>query len=177
MTEEYEVPVTPPEFNKRVLFSPNLIALISMWLITTITLLIMLNNGVRNTGQFRVERNILQVAYVLILFWYLIRTGPSVKQLPDLNSHFSPKLRTGKLIPVIVIALLFWSEFSDQGLLLPLLMLATIWLLIVWRREIRLPAILHGLALTTIAFLGGLPFYQNLDSSSKCNFTAGRKKR
>ncbi len=38
---------------------------------------------------------------------------------------------------------------------------ATIWILIVWRREIGLPAVLLGLAITTIAFGAGLPFYQN----------------
>jgi hypothetical protein len=67
----------------------------------------------------------------------------------------------GKLIPVIFVALLFVAEFYGQGLLQPLLMLATIWILIAWRREIQLPTILLGLAVTAIAFLGGLPFYQN----------------
>jgi hypothetical protein len=161
MTEESEGPVNPPESNKRVLFTPHSIALITIWLLTTVSLVIMLFSGVRNTDQFRVERHILQAAYVLALFWYLIRTGPSVKQLPDLSPLLLPKLRIGKLIPVIVLALLLVARFYDQGILMPLLMLSTIWILIVWRREIRLPTILHGLALTTIAFLGGLPFYQN----------------
>jgi hypothetical protein len=171
MTEESEAPVTPPELNKRVLFTPHSIALITMWLLTTVSLVVMLSNGVRNTGQFRVERYILQVAYVLALFWYLIRTGPSVKQLPDLSPLLLPKLRIGKLIPVIVIAFLLVAEFSDQGILLPLLMLATIWILIVWRREIGLPTILLGLAVATVAFLGGLPFYQN-QSIGKVYFIA-----
>jgi len=161
MTEESEAPVNPPESNKRVLISPHSIALITMWLLTTVSFVVMLFLGVRNTGQFSVVRYSLQVAYVLALFWYLIRTGPSVKQLPDLSPLLLPKLRIGKLIPVIVIALLLVSEFYDQGILMPLLMLATIWILIVWRREIRLPTILLGLALTTIALLSGLPFYQN----------------
>jgi len=72
-----------------------------------------------------------------------------------------PKRRIGKLIPVIIIALLFVAEFFGQGILLLLLIPATIWILIVWRREIGLPAVLLGLAVTTIAFLAGLPFYQN----------------
>jgi hypothetical protein len=72
-----------------------------------------------------------------------------------------PKLQIGKLIPVIVIVFLFVAEFLDQGLLLPLLMLATIWILIAWRREIGLPAILLGLGVTAIAFLAGGIFYQN----------------
>ncbi|MCJ7567255.1 MAG: hypothetical protein MUO58_06920, partial [Anaerolineales bacterium] len=149
MTEESEAPVTPPELNKRVLFTPHSIAMITMWLLTTVSLVVMLSKGVRNTGQFRVERSILQVAYVLALFWYLIRTGPPVKQLPDLSPVFLPKLRIGKLIPVIVIALLLVAEFSDQGIVSLLLMPATIWILIVWRREIGLPTILLGLAVAT----------------------------
>jgi hypothetical protein len=171
MTEESEAPVTPPELNKRVLFTPHSIALITMWLLTTVSLVVMLSNGVRNTGQFRVERYILQVAYVLALFWYLIRTGPPVKQLPDLSPVFLPKLRIGKLIPVIVIALLLVTEFSGQGIVSLLLMPATIWILIVWRREIGLPTILLGLAVATVAFLGGLPFYQN-QSIGKVDFIA-----
>jgi hypothetical protein len=161
MTEKAKVPVAPPELNKRVLFTPHGIVLITMWLITTVSLVVMLFGGVRNTDRFRVERHILQAAYVLALLWYLIRTGPSVTQLSDISPLLLPKLRLGRLIPVIVVALLLVVEFSGQGLLLPVLMLATIWILIAWRRRIHLPAILVGLAVTTIALLGGLPFYQN----------------
>jgi hypothetical protein len=161
MIEESEAPIIPPGLDKRVLFTPHGIALITMWLLTTVSLVVMLFSGVRNTDQFRVERDILQIAYVLALFWYLVRTGPSVEQLPDISPLILPKLKIGKLIPVIFIALLFMAEYSGQGILFPLLMLATIWILIVWRREIRFPAVLLGLGVTIIAFLAGLPFYQN----------------
>jgi hypothetical protein len=161
ITEKSEAPETLIGLHKRALFSPHTIALIAMWLLTTVSLVLMLFGGVRNTGQFRVERYVLQAAYVLALFWYLIRTGPSVEQLPDLCPLLLPKLQIGKLIPVIVIALLFVAEFFGQGLLLPLLMLATIWILIAWRREIGLSAILLSLGITIIALLAGLPFYQN----------------
>ena len=161
MTEESEAHLTPPELNKSVLFTPHSIALITMWLLTTVSLVVMLFNGVRNTDQFRAERYTLHVAYVLALFWYLIRTGPSVKQLPDLSPLLLPKLRIGKLVPVIVIALLLVIEFLGGDIVLLLLMPATIWILIVWRREIGLSPILIGLAVATIAFLGGLPFWQN----------------
>jgi len=53
------------------------------------------------------------------------------------------------------------AEFFGQGIVLPLLMLATIWLLIAWRHDIGLPPILQGLAVALIAFLGGLPFWEN----------------
>ncbi len=162
MTEESEAPVTPPELNKRVLFTPHSITLIIMWLLTTVTLAVMLSNGVRNTGQFRIEREFLQVAYVLALFWYLIQTGPSVKQLPDLSPPLLSKLRIGRFIPVIAIALLLVAELSGQGkgIVSLLLMPATVWILIVWRREIGLPTIFLGIMVTIIACLGGLLFYQ-----------------
>ena len=161
MTEKPKASETPPELSKRVLLTPHRIALITMWLLTTVSLVVMLFSGVRNTDQFRVERYVLQVAYVLALVWYLIRTGPSIKELPDLSPLLLPKLRIGKLIPVIVIALLLVAEFSGQDIAKLLLLIATIWILIAWRREIGLPPILLGLALAAIAFLGGLPAYQN----------------
>jgi hypothetical protein len=161
MAEESEVLETPPDLIKRVLFTPHQIVLIIMWFLTTVPTIIMLFRGVRSSGQLRDQFHILQAAYVLALFWYLIRTGPSVEQLPELNPLVLPKRRIGKWIPVIMIALLFWSEFAGQGILLPLLMLASIWILIVWRREIGFVPTLLGLAVATIALLGGLPMYRN----------------
>jgi hypothetical protein len=152
---------TSLELLKEVLFSPHRIALITIWVITTISLVLMLHNGVRNNFQFYSERNILHVGYTLAFFWYLIRTGPSTKQLPDVSPILLPKRKIGKLIPVIIITLLLVSEFYDQGIVLPLLMLATLLILIVWRREIDLSPIIIGLFVTVIAFLGGLPAWQN----------------
>jgi hypothetical protein len=156
-----EASSAPPVVNKRVLFTPHCIALITMWLLTSACLVVMLLSRVRNTGQFRLERDILQAAYILALFWYLVRTGPSIKQLPDLRPILLPRQRIGKFIPVILIALVFVAEFFSQDLLLPLLIIATVWILILWRREIGLPAVLIGLVVTIIACMAGLLFYQN----------------
>ena len=145
MMKKSKDPETPWELKKRVFFTTHRIVFITMWLLTTVTLVIMLFNGVRNTDQFRTERYILQVAYVLALFWHLSRTGSSIKKLPILSPLLLPKLRIGKLIPVFVIAILLVAEFFGQGILMPLLMVATIWILIVWRREIELSHILIGL--------------------------------
>jgi hypothetical protein len=163
MTEEAKTPVTLPELNKRILFTPHTIALIITWLLTTVSLVLMLVGGVRNTGQFRFERNFLQVAYVLVLFWYLIRTGPPIEELPYSSPLVQPEPRLRRLIPVIVITLLFLAELSGQGkgIVELLLMPAAVLVLIIWRREIGFPVILLGLGVATIAFLGGLPFYQN----------------
>ena len=159
MIEKLVASETTLALNERVRFTPHGITLVAMWLLTTIFLVIMLFGGVRGSGQYFVVREFLQAAYVLALSWYLIRTGLPVEKLPDVGPIFPPRLRIGKLIPLIFIALLFVSEFFVTGILLPHIMLATIWILIVWRREIRLPAVLLGLAVTVIALLAGLPFY------------------
>ena len=164
MTEKSKDPETFTESNKRALFTPHGIALITMWFLTTVFLIVMLFNGVRNTDQFRVERFILHVAYVASMLWYFSRTGTSVKQLPDLNPLLLPGRQIGKVIPVIVIALLLVAAFSHEGglgIVMNLLMVATIWILIVWRREIGLSPILLGLVVALIAFLGGLPFWEH----------------
>ena len=158
---ESKSPLSSHRFDRGALFTPHGIALIVMWFLAAGSVVVMLLYGVRNTGQLHVERFILQAAYVLALFWYLIRTGPSLRQMPDLSPILLPELRIGKAIPAVAIALLLVAECLGQGLLLPLLMLATIWVLIAWRREISLAPILLGLTLALIAFLGGLPFYQN----------------
>lgn len=161
MTEESKDTEISKKLSKRALFAPHRIALITMWILITVTLVVMLFSGVRNTDQFRVERYILQVAYVLTLIWYLSRTGLSVKQLPDVSPFLLPKRRIGKLIPVVILTLLLVAEFSGQGIVMLLIMIASIWILIVWRREIGFPSILLALVVTTIAFLGGLPFLLN----------------
>ena len=65
----------------RNMYSPHNIVFFTMWIITIVSLVVMLFNGVRSTFQFYLGRNILHVGYILALFWYLIRTGSSNKQL------------------------------------------------------------------------------------------------
>ena len=163
MAERSTAPENSLDLKKRSLFTPDRIALVAMWLLTTVSLVIMLFSGVRNTDQFRVERYILQVAYVAALLWFLSRTGPSVKQLPDVGQFFLPGRRTGKLIPAILIALLLVAAFFrvSSGIVMLLPMVATVWILIVWRREIRLLPIFLGLLVALIALLGGLPFWEH----------------
>jgi len=142
-------------------FTPHHIVLIAMWLITTVSLLFMLNKGVRNNFQFYPERNMLHAGYTVVLLWYLTRTGPIIKQLPEVSPSSLPKWRFGKQIPVVIMALLLVSEIYGQGIVLPLLMLATLVVLIAWWREIDLSQVLIGFVLTIVAFLGGLPMWQN----------------
>jgi len=121
----------------------------------------MLFGGIRETGQFAAGRYILQTAYVLALLWYLIRSESSVAQMADRHLFWQDRSRILRFVPAIVILLLLVTEFLGQGILLPLLLLATIWILVLWRREISLSGALLALAMTAIAFLGGFPFYQN----------------
>jgi hypothetical protein len=70
--------------------------------------------------------------------------------------------RIGRWIPFLVIALVFLTAFSPgRGVLMPCMLIAALWIFVVWRREIRLHPLLLGVAVTIIAFLGGLPFWAN----------------
>ena len=145
------------------------IALIIMWIVTSVTLIMMLLHDVRHTDQFSTVRYVLQTAYVLALLWYLCRTGSSVDQLPDIGPLVFRRWRYGPLIPVLGVVLpLALIVFFDQGLLYLslLLIIATVWILIVWRREIRLRSVVQGIVVAVIACLGGLPFLKN-------NFVSG----
>lgn len=140
------------------------ITLIIMWLVTTCTMVAMLLFDVRNTDQFSAVRYVLHGVYVSILLWYLLRTGPSMKKLPELSSPVFPRWKYGQLIPALGVVLLFaLTVFSDQGdsYLYLLLIIATGWILVVWRRRIKLRMFVIGFAVAVIAFLGGLPFLKS----------------
>ena len=132
-----------------------------MWLLSTAVMVGMLFNGVRSTGQYEAVRNFLQVGYVAALLWYIIRTGPFLNQLPELSPQVLPHWKYGAWIPVLGIALLFaLTIILDEGfnILILLLIIATVWILLAWRRKIRLSAIVQGLAVALIAYFAGLLF-------------------
>ncbi len=71
-----------------------------------------------------------------------------------------PRWRYGAWVPVLGIALLLvLTAVSDDGvdILMLLLIVATVWVLLAWRREIRLRSVLQGLVVALIAYLAGLP--------------------
>ena len=163
MREKPDFQIIPWKQFKQVSLKPHLIGFIAMWFISTITFAVMLASGVRNTGRFSNERNILHAVYVFVLFVYLIRTGPSLNELPDISPQFFPRLKIGKFIPAVLIAILFLGEVSHQleGLVRLLILISTIIILIIWRREIRLRSVSLGIIVALIAFLGGWIWYQN----------------
>lgn len=144
--------------------APHRIALIVLWLVTSVAIIVMLLNGARSSNQYDAVGYALQVGYVAALLWYLIRTGPSVHQLPEITPKILPRWRYGAWVPVLGIALLFaLTLVSEDGVyfLMLLMMIATGSILIAWRREIRLPSVVQGLAVAFIAFLAGLQMANN----------------
>ncbi len=143
---------------------PNEIALAILWIVAAGAVAGLLAQGTRHTDQYQRFRYILQATYVAVLLWFLVRTGPSMQRLPQISPLMLRRRSIGRWIPVMIVALLFAMTilFRDGvNNLYLLLMVATIWILITQRRRIRLRMLVQGLALATVAFLGGLPLLQN----------------
>ena len=143
--------------------TPHHLILTIMWLITTIAMVTMLGLGFRDTGRHDALRYMLQAGYVAALIWYLIRRGPSVSQLPELRPIVFPRRRYGAWIPVLGIALLALTAISTEGLacFMTLPIVATIWILIAWRRQIRLRSVVQGLGLALIIYFPALTMLKN----------------
>jgi hypothetical protein len=150
----------PVEYKAKAFEARNLALffLIVMWVVTTAAIVVMLFNNVRSTGQYKEVRYVLLVGYVASLLWYLGCSGPSVKQLPEINPQVLPRWRYGAWIPVLVIALLFaLTLVSEAGvsILMLLMMVATVPILLTWHKEILWRSVVQGIAVALIAFLAG----------------------
>jgi hypothetical protein len=135
-----------------------------MWVVASAAIVVMLLHDVRHTDQYDAVRYVLQGSYVAALLWHLGRTGSSVNQLPELSSQVLPRWRYGAWVPVLGIALMLaLTAVSDDGvdILMLLLIVATLWVLLAWRREIRLRSVVQGLAVALIAYVAGLPAANN----------------
>jgi hypothetical protein len=144
--------------------TPHHLILTIMWLITTTIMVTMLWLGVRETGRYGEVRYILQAGYVAALIWYLIRSGPSLNQLPEMQPLLFPRRRYGAWIPVLGIALLLAvTATSAEGLALFMILtiVATIWILIAWCRQIRLRSVVQGLGLALIIYFPALTMLKN----------------
>jgi len=130
-----------------------------MWLVTTVAIVVMLWLDVRDTDRYSLVRNILNVGYVAALLWYLTRSGPSISQLPTIRPFVFPRWKYGTWIPVLGTIFIFYLiAISDDGLFLLILLsiIATVWILVVWRREIKLRSVIQALAVALFAYLGSL---------------------
>jgi len=140
-----------------------------MWLVSTIAIIIMLWFDVRDTGQFRVARNILNVGYVAALLWYLARSGSSISQLPKIRPFVFPRWKYAPWIPVLGLILIFGlTTISDDGvfIMMLLMIIATVWILLVWRREIKLRTVIQAIAVALFAYLGSLPLLNGFFSET-----------
>jgi len=142
-------------------FSPHLVAIISVWLFTCGVMVWMLVMGIRDNGWYQFERFSLQVIYVTVVFWYLSQTGPNLAKLPEVQPILLRGSVIGRWIPVVLVAWLFYDVFETGDNLLPIMMIATIWILVAWRRKIRLYAVVLCISLALLALLAGLPFLLN----------------
>lgn len=160
---------TPAPAPRRQFWStPHGILLTIMWLVSTVAMTIMLLLGVRDTNRYSESRHMLQAGYVAALLWYLVRSGPCISQLPQLRPLISG-WRYGAWIPVWVIAILFTLRVvSDVGedILMLLIIVATVWILVAWRRQIRFRSVVQSLALALIVYLIG-PLFINKGFISK----------
>jgi len=150
--------------NYRNWLAPCHIALIAMWLLTSGLLVAMLFTGDRNADQLGLGHYLLLIFYVLALLWYLNRALPYSNKLPELHPLLLSRWKYGRWIPVIgIIGMLMLCAFSDKGvdIFMLVLIVATVWILLSWRREIRLRLIIQSLIVAIIAFSGGLPILIN----------------
>jgi hypothetical protein len=142
--------------------TPHSLVFVIVWLVTTIATIVMLSSGVWRTGQYETVRRVLHVVYVAALLWYLVREGPSLKDLPEIEPLLLRRRpAVGRWVPVVGVALaLVLAALGQGGALFVVLLLPIpiVWTLVARRREIRLRPVLSALALTALAFLGGLPF-------------------
>jgi hypothetical protein len=131
-----------------------------MWLGATGATIVLLFRNVRSTHAYETPRDLLQAGYVGALLWYLSRTGPPANQLPELHPQVLPRWRYGAWIAALGMALLFaLNVVADGGfVILRLLMIvAGVWNLVAWRREIRWRSVVRGLAVALLAYLAGMP--------------------
>jgi hypothetical protein len=139
------------------------IVLVIMWLTTTASIAVMILQGVGYDDLFVPVRYALQVTYVSALLWFLSRTGSSTGRSPEATAPIATRRWPVKLVPVLGIALLLGLHVvSDLGAsILPLLLIvATVLIIAIWRREISRRMVILGLGLASIALVAGIPLWR-----------------
>jgi len=145
-------------------FLPSQVAIIVAWVTVAASVFAMLASGVRSTDQYQACRHGLHAVYVLALLLYLVRTGPSLSGLAKLDPGLKSHRKWRAWLPVVLVALMLaLTAISDDGidLLLLSLFVASIWILVVWRRRIFLQLVVQGIVVALLAYLAGLPMARN----------------
>jgi len=130
-----------------------------LWLLSTVTAIMMLLLNVRHSNDYSQVRYVLQASYVAALIWYLIRTAPALNLVPEQRARLHHHTRSHSWIAVLGIGLMLaLTVLSESGtvVLMLVMMLAAVWILVAWRREVRLSSVLQGFAVALIAYLAGL---------------------
>jgi len=137
---------------------PHKITLVIVWLVTTITLMVILINGQAGTKPSIAIRQMLHVLYVVVLLWYLARTGPSFNQLPEGSVPVKLRSKICTWLAVLGVAIFFLLTFfsaTDIGPLILLSLIAFVTILLTWGRDLSLHLVLQGFAVAIIAYLAG----------------------
>ena len=148
----------PTEPRLRSWLVPHKITLLIVWLVTTIVMILMLIKGVGGTNLSISVRQILHVLYVVVLLWYLARTGPSLNQLPEGSAPVKLHSKIGAWLAVVGVAIFFLLCFFSTNDIGPLILfsgIAFVAILLAWGRDLSLRLVLQGFAVAIIAFLAG----------------------
>ncbi len=140
-------------------FAPHKITLLIVWLLTTVSMMVMLINGVEGTNPSISVRQILHVLYVVALLWYLARTGPPLNQLPEGSVPVKLSSKIGAWLSVIGVAWLFQLNIvsaDGRDLLIVLSLIASVVILLVWGRDLSLRLVIQAFAFAIFAYLAGV---------------------
>jgi hypothetical protein len=148
----------PTESRLRSWFAAHKIALIITWLVATITTTVLLFTGQAGTNRSIAIRQTLHVLYVVVLLWYLARTGASFNQLPKGSVPATLSSKIGAWLAVLGVVLFFLLTFfsaNDTGPLILLSLIAFVPILLVRGRDLSLRLVLQGFAVALLAYLAG----------------------
>ena len=148
--------LTEPRF--RLWWAPHKITLLIVWLVTTISMVLILIEGAGGTNLSIAIRQILHVLYVGVLLWYLARTGPSLNQLPEGSVPVKLRSKISAWLAVLGVAIFFLLTFfsaNDIGPLILISLIAFVAILLAWGRDLSLRLVLQGFAVAIIAYLAG----------------------
>jgi hypothetical protein len=140
------------------------VALVVMWVVATGAVVMMLLDDARSTGEWAPVRHLLHAGYVGVLLLYLGRTGASAHQPLEIGAQKSSRQGFSAWVSAfglgVVLILLLLSD-SGVDILVLLMMVATVWILLAWRRDVRLRSVAQGLAIAAVALLAGLGLARN----------------